>query len=142
MTYQQLIDRHYAQINSNDFSDATELFSPDVVTQVPGTSPLTGIEPFIAYGRAFLRAFPDGRIHGDRYLESGNRVVVEGRFTGTNTGRLQTPAGELPPTGRAMVLPFADVFRVADGRITEHRVYYDTLGLMAQLGLMPEPVTV
>jgi ketosteroid isomerase-like protein len=40
-----------------------------------------------------------------------------------------------------MVLPFADVFRVADGRITEHRVYYDTLGLLAQLGLMPEPAS-
>ena len=141
MTHQQLVDRHYAEINGNDFSDVGELFSPDVVTQAPGTAPLTGIEPFVAYGQAFLRAFPDGRIHGDRYLESGDRIVVEGRFTGTNTGPLQTPAGELPPTGRAMVLPFADVFRVADGRITEHRIYYDTLGLMAQLGLMPEPAS-
>ena len=141
MTHQPLIDRHYDEINRNDFSDAAELFSPDVVTRAPDTGPLTGIEPFIAYGQAFLRAFPDGRIHGDRYLASGDRVVVEGRFTGTNTGPLQTPAGELPPTGRAMVLPFADVFRVTDGRITEHRVYYDTLGLMAQLGLVPEPAT-
>ena len=138
MTHQQLIDRHYAQINRNDFADAAELFSTDVATQAPGTGPLPGLEPFIAYGQAFLRAFPDGRIHGDRYLVSGDRVVVEGRFTGTNTGPLQTPAGELPPTGRAMVLRFADVFRVADGRITEHRVYYDTLGLMTQLGMAPE----
>ena len=141
MTHLTLVDRHYAQINRNDFSDATELFSPDVVTQVPDAGRLTGIEPFIAYGQAFLRAFPDGRIHGDRYLVSGDRVVVEGRFTGTNTGPLQTPAGEVPPTGRGMVLPFADVFLVTDGRITEHRVYYDTLGLMAQLGLMPEPAS-
>jgi steroid delta-isomerase-like uncharacterized protein len=141
MTHQQLVDRHYAQINSNDFSDVAELFSPDVVTEVPDAGRLTGIEPFVAYGRAFLRAFPDGRIHGDRNLEDGDRVVVEGRFTGTNTGPLQTPAGELPPTGRAMVLPFADVFRVADGKIAEHHVYYDTLGLLAQLGLMPEPAS-
>jgi len=139
MTHQQLIDTHYAEINGNDFSDARELFSPDVVTHAPGSGPLTGIEPFVAYGQGFLRAFPDGRIQRDRYLESGDRVVVEGRFTGTNTGPLQTPAGELPPTGRAMVLPFADVFRVVDGKITEHRIYYDTLGLLAQLGLVPEP---
>jgi ketosteroid isomerase-like protein len=118
MTHQPLIDRHYAQINRKNFSDAGELFSPDVVTEVPDAPRLTGIEPFVAYGRSFLRAFPDGRIHGERYLESADRIVVEGRFTGTNTGPLQTPAGELPPTGRAMVLPFADVFRVADGKIT------------------------
>jgi steroid delta-isomerase-like uncharacterized protein len=138
MTHQPLIDRHYAEINSNDFSDVADLFSPDVVTDVPDAGRLVGIEPFVAYGQAFLTAFPDGRIHRDRYLESGDRVVVEGRFTGTNTGPLQSPAGTLPPTGRPMVLPFADVFRVADGRIAEHRVYYDTLGLMAQLGLVPE----
>jgi len=139
MTYQPLIDRHYAEINTNDYSDAADLFSPNVVTQVPGADPLRGIEPFLAYGQGFNRAFPDGQIHRDIYLESGDRVVVEGRFTGTNTGPLRTPAGELPPTGRAMVLRFADVFRIADGRITEHRVYYDTVGLLAQLGLMPEP---
>jgi hypothetical protein len=39
------------------------------------------------------------------------------------------------------VLPFADVFRVAGGKIAEHRVYYDVLGLMAQLGLLPEPAS-
>src|SRR5687767_4514836 len=141
MTHQQLIDRHYAEINGHDFSDAGELFSPDVVTHVPDAGPIAGIEPFVAYGRAFLRAFPDGRIHGDRYVESADRIVVEGRFTGTHTGPLQTPAGELPPTGRAMVLSFADVFRVADGKIAAHRVYYDTLGLLAQLGLAPEPAS-
>jgi ketosteroid isomerase-like protein len=141
MTHQQLVDRHYAQVNSNDFSDAADVFTPDVVTQPPGTDPLVGIEAFIGYGQAFLRAFPDGRIHGDRYVQSGDRVVVEGRFTGTHTGPLQTPAGDVPPTGRPMVLPFADVFRVVDGKIAEHRVYYDTLGLLTQLGLMPEPAS-
>jgi ketosteroid isomerase-like protein len=141
MTHQQLVDRHYAQVNSNDFSDAADVFTPDVVTQPPGTDPLVGIEAFIGYGQAFLRAFPDGRIHGDRYVQSGDRVVVEGRFTGTHTGPLQTPAGDVPPTGRPMVLPFADVFSVVDGKIAEHRVYYDTLGLLTQLGLMPEPAS-
>jgi steroid delta-isomerase-like uncharacterized protein len=141
MTHQPLVDRHYAQVNTGDFADAAELFSAAVVTEVPDAGRMVGIEPFIAYGRAFLRAFPDGRISGDRYLESGDRIVVEGRFTGTNTGPLETPAGELPPSGRAMVLPFADVFRVVDGKIAEHRVYYDTVRLLAQLGLMPEPAS-
>jgi ketosteroid isomerase-like protein len=139
MTHQPLIDRHYAEINSNDYSDAADLFGPDVMTHVPGAEPLRGIEAFLAYAQGFGRAFPDGRIHRDVYLESGDSVVVEGRFTGTNTGPLQTPAGELQPTGEAMVLPFGDVFRITDGRITEHRVYYDTVGLLAQLGLMPAP---
>ncbi|MCV2489219.1 ester cyclase [Geodermatophilus sp. YIM 151500] len=141
MTHQQLVDRHYTEIDTADFSDAEELFSLDVVTWLPDAGPFTGIEPFVEYGRAFLRAFPDGRIHRDHYLESGDRVVVEGRFTGTNTGPLRTPAGELAPTGRAMTLPFADVFRVVEGKIAEHRVYYDSLDLLTQLGLAPAPAS-
>jgi ketosteroid isomerase-like protein len=141
MTLEQLVDRHYAQINGNDFSDAAEIFSADVVTQPPGSPPLTGVEPFVAYGTAFLRAFPDGRIHRDRSVEDGDCIVVEGRYTGTNTGPLQTPAGELPPTGRSLDMPFADVFRVVDGRIAEHRIYYDVGGMLTQLGLAPEPAS-
>jgi ketosteroid isomerase-like protein len=137
MTLLETVDRHCAEINGNDFSDAAELFRPDVVTQAPGSEPMSGIEPFVAYGQAFLRAFPDGRIHRGRSVEDGDRVVVEGRFTGTHTGPLQTPAGEIPPTGRPMALPFADVFRVVDGKVAQHRIYYDSAGLLAQLGLMP-----
>jgi steroid delta-isomerase-like uncharacterized protein len=141
MTLEQLVDRHYAEINTGDFSDVAEIFGSDVVTEVPGSAPMAGIDPFVAYGQGFLRAFPDGRIHRDRYVEAGDRIVVEGRFTGTNTGPLQTPAGDLPPTGRSLDLPFADAFRVVDGRITEHRIYYDTAGMLAQLGLAPEPAS-
>ncbi|WP_448627518.1 ester cyclase [Geodermatophilus sp. URMC 64] len=137
MTLEQLVDRHYAEINGNDFSDAADLFAADVVTQAPGSEPMSGIESFVAYGQAFLQAFPDGRITRHRSVEDGDRIVVEGRFTGTHTGPLQTPAGEFPPTGRPMDLPFADVFRVVDGKVTEHRIYYDPAGLLAQLGLLP-----
>jgi ketosteroid isomerase-like protein len=141
MSLQQIVDRHYREVNSNDYSDVAEVFTADVVTHVPGVGALTGIEPFVAYGQGFHRAFPDGRIHGDRYVESGDLVVVEGRFTGTNTGPLDTPAGQVPATGRTLILPFADLFRVADGKIAEHRVYFDSLGMLAQLGLMPEPTS-
>jgi hypothetical protein len=50
MTHQQLVDRHYAEINNKDFSDVADLFGSDVVTQVPDAGLLTGIEPFVAYG--------------------------------------------------------------------------------------------
>jgi steroid delta-isomerase-like uncharacterized protein len=140
MTLSQLVQRHYDEVNTDDYRDAAEIFSPDVVTRPPGMGELRGIEAFVAYGQGFHRAFPDGRIHGDRFVESGDVVVVEGRFTGTNTGPLDTPAGQLPATGQPMELVFADVFRTADGRITEHRIYYDVMSMLGQLGLLPTPV--
>jgi ketosteroid isomerase-like protein len=65
---------------------------------------------------------------------------------GTQTGDLVTPQGTLPASGNRLDLPYADYFRVADGRIVEHRVYRDQAGMLAQLGgsgpaLTPPPDT-
>jgi hypothetical protein len=70
-------------------------------------------------------------------IEDGNLAAGEGRFVGTFTGPLQTPQGELQPSGKAFDLPFAEVNVVEGGKITEHRVYYDQMAFMAALGAMP-----
>jgi ketosteroid isomerase-like protein len=44
------------------------------------------------------------------------------------------------PTGKNLRPEFADVFVTRDGMVVEHRVYYDQLAFLTQLGLMPAPV--
>jgi predicted ester cyclase len=98
-----------------------------------------GIERFIELERGFVRALPDSRMEVTAIIESGNWVVVEGAYSGTHTGPLGTPQGEVPPTGRSLKLPLCDVIEVAAGRITQIRAYYDQMTFAAQLGLLPEP---
>ena len=43
----------------------------------------------------------------------GDHIVREGTMTGTNTGPLELPEGQLQPTGRSVALPLA--FIVAGG---------------------------
>jgi predicted ester cyclase len=71
--------------------------------------------------------------------EAGNRVVVEGEYSGTHTGPLGTPRREVPPTGRKLKLPLCDVIEVAAGRITRISAYYDQMTFATQLGLLPLP---
>jgi ketosteroid isomerase-like protein len=138
-TLRTLVEKHYTQINTNDFANSPEIFSADVETIAPGSGPVRGIEAFLAYGAAFHTAFPDARIEANHTVESGDTIMVEGRYTGTHTGPLVGSAGTLPPTGRTLDLPYCDVFRVADGKIVEHRVYFDQVDVLTQLGLMPAP---
>ncbi len=49
------------------------------------------------------------------------------------------PAGEIPPTGRSVVLPFCGVATRRDDRIAAVTVYLDRMTMLAQLGLLPEP---
>ena len=43
----------------------------------------------------------------------------------------------MPATCRKVKLPFCDVCKVKDVRITENRIYYDQLSFLGQIGLMP-----
>jgi predicted ester cyclase len=67
-------------------------------------------------------------------IESGNEVAVEGTWSGTHMAALVLPDGtSIPPTNKQVSIPFATMFRVRDGKILEHRGYWDMAGMMAQL---------
>jgi steroid delta-isomerase-like uncharacterized protein len=134
-----LVEAHNRVFNDRDWSRAPEILSPDVRSTAPGVGTLTGIDPFIAFAKGFIVAFPDSRLEVETTTVDGNHVVCEGRYTGTQTGPLMTPQGEVPPSGRALNLPYVDVFDVEAGRIARHRTYYDQVDFALQLGLMPEP---
>jgi steroid delta-isomerase-like uncharacterized protein len=134
----ELAERHVSAFNERAWSRAHELYAPDVVMIEPAGA-TQGIERFIELERGFVRALPDSRMEVTAIIESGNCVVVEGAYSGTHTGPLGTPQGEVPPTGRSLKLPLCDVIEVAAGRITQIRAYYDQMTFAAQLGLMPEP---
>ena len=134
-----LAEAHNRIVNDRDWSHAADVLSPDVETTSPGVGTMTGLEPFIGFAKGFVVALPDSRLEADSFTVEGNRVVVEGRYTGTHTGPLMTPQGEVPPSGRTLNLPYADVFEIEAGRIVRHRTYYDQMDFAQQLGLLPEP---
>jgi steroid delta-isomerase-like uncharacterized protein len=134
----ELAEGHVRAFNERAWSRASELYAPDVVMIEPaGTT--QGIESFLDLERGFVMALPDSRMEVTAIIESGNYVVVEGAYSGTHTGPLGTPRGEVPATGRKLRLPLCDVIEVAAGRITRISAYYDQMTFAAQLGLLGEP---
>ena len=131
-----LVEQHYQNVSSAKIDAEDELFSPDVETIDPGAGTLRGLEAFKMYEQAFQRAFPDGKLVVKSAIEAGNKVAVEGAYTGTHTGPLSGPNGEIPPSNRPLNLDVSDVFEIDGSRITRHRVYYDQVQFMTQLGLM------
>jgi steroid delta-isomerase-like uncharacterized protein len=134
-----LAEKHYEGFNTANLELAGSIHSDDVELRVPGAGAMTGAAAWTEYTGPFLSGFPGAKIHADNYIESGDTIVVEGHFSGENTGPLMTPMGELPATGKSIDLPFADIFRVKDGKVVSHHVYYDQADFMTQLGLMPTP---
>lgn len=118
---------------------AEKLYAPNAVGVTPDGQELKGGHEIVAYVRAMIDAFPDGKYEPISKVESGNIAVDEGRFVGTNTAPLVTPTGQtIPATGRRVSMRSCDIAEVDHGMITSHRFYFDQVDMLTQLGLMPK----
>ena len=93
-----------------------------------------GLKQFLL---SFSTAFPDSRVEVTSVFATEEHAVVEFIGRGTHTGVLHSPAGDIPPSGRRFELHFCDVYQLRDRKIVRHATYYDALGFMQQLGVIP-----
>lgn len=132
--------RLYQDWNKRDFDHLAGLVAArgEILIVGSGTR-FRGPEGAKDYSQMWADGFPDGRVKIDKVIDAGDEVVVQLTGTGTHTGTLRAPAGEIPATGRSVTLQLCDVFRFRNGQIQSLRTYFDSGSLLTQLGLMPEP---
>ena len=126
--------------NKHDARAVAAHYAQDAVAYDPFyPEPLKGRAAIEKDAADFFRAFPDIRFELINLFDKGDRAAGEVKMTGTNSGPLATPMGEVPATGKRIDLRGALVGRInAENLIVEERRYYDTGTMMKQLGLTPE----
>ena len=108
-----------------------ELWQPGV----PGSDVKTHIEAL----KGMEDGFPDARWTPERPIGEGDRCFAEVKYEGTQTGTLRFPGGpEIQPTGKKVSLRTAVALTLSDGKIKTAHVYTDRMGLMEQLGVVPQ----
>jgi len=130
--------RLFAVIDGQRWDEYETVMHPDVEMTSP-FSTMHSAREWAEFSRGFAGAMPDGKHTITSTIQDGDTFAVEGRWTGTHTGPLAGPAGEVPATGRSVTMPFCGVGEQRDGRIAKVTVYLDQLGMLAQLGLVPAP---
>lgn len=132
---EQLIQEQLSAFNEHDTARFTAFYADDAVVVDPGyPEPLRGREAIERDMGAFMTAMPDIRATITNVVVAGDTVAVEMDVTGTQTGPLELPDGELPPTGRRVDQKFAAFDRLDEkGRIVEEHRYYDLATIQAQL---------
>jgi ketosteroid isomerase-like protein len=130
-----LRDRFLTAVATNDVAAVLKLYRDDAVLIAP-EGRFKGHDYIGAYYRSQFAAFSGLELTVRDTHDSGNVGVAEWVFAGTNTGPLELPGGEaVPPTGKRVTQRGADVAIVEGGLLREHRLYYDQLELLDQLGL-------
>ena len=96
-----------------------------------------------AFWRPLLTAFTRVQRRPDIFMAGLNEIDgYEGRWVvqmGHLMGLFDAPLLGIKPTGRIVMLRFAEFNRVADGRIVESAMFVDLLHLMMQAGQWPLP---
>jgi steroid delta-isomerase-like uncharacterized protein len=130
-----LVRRFVDEVQSRGNIDALdEICSPEFVNHSapPGVpSNCEGVKQLTAM---FRQAFPDSYFIVEDMMAEGDKVATRKTFHGSHQGEFMG----IPPTGRRVSMRLIDIVRIAGGRVVEHWSMGDNLGMMQQLGVIPQ----
>lgn len=123
--------------NARDLDRVTAICADDFVLEdLPAGLVLRGPDGLRAWLTNWIVAAPDAYADVRWMIAEGDSVATEHLGTATHTGPLQTPGGELPPTGAKLEIWFSENYTLRDGKLIKMRVFYDGAGVLRQLGLL------
>jgi C-1 hydroxylase len=130
-----LVRRMIEAMNNQDWATFTELHTPDFVCHWPGESKPQPLEEFVQFFREFCTSFPDFHQTIEDIIAEGDKVVIRETGRGTNKGDIEELG--VTTTGKEVTWTLILIFRIADGKVAESWVEYDSMGFMQQLGVIP-----
>lgn len=127
--------RDYEELWEGDFSKL-DVVSESVVLVDPASpeGEIRGRDALEERIRTVTEAFPDFHAEVHDQLARDGTVMMEWTMYGTHEGEYDG----IPPTGEEMAVSGMSKVVVADGKIAEDRLYFDTRTMMGQLGLVEE----
>jgi len=121
-------------LNQGRLERADELVALDFVEldPLPGQQPgREGLKQVIA---AFRTAFPDIDWVIEEMVAEGDKVFSRFTWNGTHRGEFFG----VPATGKQITVKGAVIDRVLNGQMVDSRILMDGLGMMTQLGVVPQ----
>jgi steroid delta-isomerase-like uncharacterized protein len=132
-----VIRRAYEEFNKGkeaSMAAMEELYAPDYVLHGTGVFPDMDLAAMKQLVPAFFTAFPDQHYTLEDLIAEGDKVVQRWTMRGTHQGDFMG----IPPTGKQVSFTGIEIDRIKDGQFVESWVNEDHLGLMQQLGAIPQ----
>ncbi|MDB5102570.1 MAG: ester cyclase [Fibrobacteres bacterium] len=119
-------------MNRGNLAAADRIIVKDLVDHDPGNL-VGGLDGFKKFVTAWRGAFPDSRVEVISLVGEGDRIMARTRVTGTHSGTFNGVA----PTNKRFAVEGFDEVMFKNGMAVEHWGVSDQLGMMKQLGIMP-----
>ncbi len=113
-----------------------ELVDSNYVAYDPAVpAPIRGPEGAKQNFSTYLTAFEGAHITVDDQIAEGDKVVS--RWTGRGTHQAELMG--IAPTGKPVTVSGITISRLANGKVVEEWINWDTLGMLQQIGAFPTP---
>ena len=130
-----LILRLYEEVwNQHNPEAADDFVAADVFTRGMLPEYQHGVDGYKHLVRWLHTAMPDLRMTIEDIIAEGDKVAAFVTFSGTHTG----PLRDLDPSGRQVSVEQTHWYRLANGKVAETWSVRDDLGMMQQLGAIPQ----
>ena len=131
----ELVAEVFAVIEAGNFEKLDQFIAADYVRHCQATpdvqvTNLEGLKEFLAHD---LETVSDPKMVLHRMVAEDDLVAFWATYSGIQDG----PMGPYPATGKRMELDFAGMHRIADDKIVETWVIWDSLTGLTQLELFP-----
>ena len=126
--------------NNGDWERFRASHVSDVVYEEVGTGQRAeGMDEYMQLLEGWQQAIPDGAAMIRRTVQSGDTVVMELVWKGTQTGDLQTPGGTVPASGRQIEVEATMWSDFEGDQVRKTRHYVDIMTMLQQLGADTAP---
>ena len=132
------VNGFFAVANSGDFDALDALVSPDYVMHDPSApEEVRGLDGAKAFVQGYREALGPISVSIDHQFGSGDYVATRFTARGRHEGELMG----VPPTGADVTITGLCISRCSDGKVVEEWELVDQVGLMRQIGALPELAT-
>jgi steroid delta-isomerase-like uncharacterized protein len=132
---EEIVKDHLAAYNSHDAEKLASFWMEDIVLDDVGIGvAIQGKQETKSYVRGGFAAVPNVKKELKAFFCVGDQAVCEMVETGTQTGAF----GNIPATGKSYSLRVAWIIEIRKDKISRLASYYDVLGFLRQVGLMPQ----
>ena len=138
MTNTEISDAMMKAFNEADWDTWRSFMAPDVTMQDFASGDyIEGVDAVMGYVTSWKSSFSNMIGTLENRIESGNTLVEECSWTGTNDGELPMPDGsKIPATGKSITIKNVLIFEMENGKCKSAKNYRDAMSMGAQLGLM------
>lgn len=100
----------------------------------PGDKHPLNYDESVNMNKEYNTAFPDAKVSVDKQIAEDDFVATMATFSGTNKGEFQG----MPASGKKMKIQAMILQRIEDDKIVEEWDEYDAVGMLQQIGAIPE----